>query len=59
MPILNFFCASHVRLLSWPSRLDMVSCKKCGTDHEKPIGNKCEQFKMDKEEQKDVNKNKK
>ena len=26
----------------------LLSCKKCGTDHEKPIGNKCEKLKLDK-----------
>ena len=35
------------------SRVDMLACKKCGTEHEKPTGNKCERFKMDKEEKKD------
>ena len=37
----------------------LLSCKKCGTDHEKPIGNKCERLKLDKmerEEKRDLSK---
>ena len=37
----------------------LFSCKKCGTDHEKPIGNKCERLKLDKmecEEKRDLSK---
>ena len=37
----------------------LLSCKKCGMDHEKPIGNKCERHKLDKmeqEEKRDVSK---
>ena len=28
----------------------LLSCKKCGTEHEKPTGNKCERLKLDKSE---------
>ena len=38
------------------SHEDMLTCKKCGTEHEKPVGNKCDRIKMDKEEKKDANK---
>ena len=37
----------------------LLSCKKCGTDHEKPIGNKCGRLKLDKmerEEKRDLSK---
>ena len=37
----------------------LLSCKKCGTDHEKPIGNKCEKLKLDKlerDEKRDLSK---
>ena len=37
----------------------LLSCKKCGTEHEKPTGNKCERLKLDKlerDEKKDVSK---
>ena len=35
---------------------DMLACKKCGTEHEKPVGNKCDRLKMEKDEKKDGNK---
>ena len=37
----------------------LLSCKKCGTDHKKPIGNKCEKLKLDKlerDEKRDLSK---
>ena len=36
--------------------MDMLACKKCGTEHEKPITNRCEHLKVDKDEKKDSNK---
>ena len=36
--------------------MDMLACKKCGTEHEKPVGNKCEHLKIDKDEKKDSTK---
>ena len=31
-----------------PGQKVLLSCKKCGTEHEKPTGNKCERLKLDK-----------
>ena len=42
-----------------PGQKVLLSCKKCGTEHEKPTGNKCERLKLDKlerDEKRDVSK---
>ena len=36
--------------------MDILACKKCGTEHEKPVRNRCERLKGDKDEKKDNNK---
>ena len=36
--------------------MDMLACKRCGTEHEKPVGNRCERLKVDKNEKKDSTK---
>ena len=57
MWLLNFvLIISVVVMFVTNSHEDMLACKKCGTEHEKPVGNKCERIKMDKEEKKDANK---
>ena len=54
MLLLNFLLSVVcVVTLVTKSHVDMLACKKCGTEHEKPTGNKCERFKMEKEEKKD------
>ena len=42
-------------VVTFVTRLDMdiLACKKCGTEHEKPVENRCERLKGDKDEKKD------